>query len=262
MSFDDLSNAIIGGIPGEGLATAGAVQAQTVMQKIEFAITRLEIVKQAKIMYDNYVQTKQYYEMIKEASKHRGGLLGYYQDRFMSRLTDAAYERWANIQNMQYGSDDNMVRRLVEGGEKFVESKMDKTVDQWIDNMEKELNKAVQYINEETEGVKKRSDQLQRLVNDASKTNLTDREKDSFQLQAQMLQLEYLASIDKANKVLFVEQTKQMQREWQMMKRNQIASSSLIKSMQKGMANQHRGLAPSGKLTEGQAIRILGDTPR
>lgn len=252
----------IGGVPGEGLATAAAVQSQTIMQKIEFALTRIELIKQAKIMYDNYVQSRQYYDMIKEASKHRGGLLGYYQERFMNRLTDSAYDEWARIQEMKYGDPNNMVRQLVEGGEKRLETKMDRSVDQWIDNMEKEMKKGAEFMDKQTEQLKSRTDQLKKLVNSATSDSISDKQRDSYSLQAQILTVEYLHSIDQSNNAFLLNQFKDLQRQFAMVKRNQMTARSFSKTMEEGMERQHRGGRRDGRISEQQIQRVLEETPK
>lgn len=259
VSFANHSFAII---PGEGASTTMAVKAQTLMQKAEFQLMRIELVKQTKALYDNYIQTKRYYDAINEASKNRGGLLGYYADRFMNRINNAAQEEWWRLQQLKEGSEDNDVRRAVEKGEAFISKKIDETGDKWIDSLDKEMAQMVDIVNGNQKAIKERDVQLAKLVADSSQPGITDKKHDSLMLQAQILQLEYLSSIEKQNQSLFAEEVRQIQREMKLVKRNQMISKDLSRAMSGALDKKNKGDMKYGKMTEAQVIKVLSEPPK
>jgi len=248
-------------IPGESVGTTLAVKAQTAMQQVKFRLLQLEIVKNGKILMDNYIQSKKYYDAIAEASRNRGGLLGYYRDRFAERLGAAAREEWWALQQLKSGSDDNAVRRLVEGGEAAVNRQVDKTADRWIANMDTELEQMVEVVNESTDRSRKRDQVLKQLARDAGEPGISDKKYDSLQLQASLLQLEYLSAIEKQNQALFAGEVRAAQREQILRKRNQEVAKSLSSSLG-ASAGRSRKTRQGGTVTIDQAIRVLGEKPR
>lgn len=253
---------LFAGLPGEGASTTMAVKAQTFMQKAEYQLMRVEFIRQTKVLYDNYIQTKRYYDAIAEASRNRGGLFGYYKDKFVSRMNNVAQEEWWRIQQLKEGSDDNAVRRAVEKGEAFINKKIDETGDVWIASMDTELSQMVEIVNGNQKSIKERDGQLENLVKEASQPGITDKKHDSLMLQAQILQLEYLAAVDKHNQSLFAEEVRRIQREMKMVKRNQALSKDLSRAMSGEFERRNRSHTRQGNMTQDQVLKVLSETPK
>lgn len=250
------------GVPGEGIVVAQAVNAQTLMQKAEYHLMRIEMVRQAKTLYDNYVQTKQYYDSIRLASQHRGGLLGFYADKFTDRVRSGATEEWEKIQRMKYADDDTAVKRFMEGGEKALIAKMNEGADVLMARSEIQLASMVDAVNDINKKSKEREVQLIALAAEA-KGDMPDKRRDSLLLQAQLLQLEIMASIDRTNRMALGRDLDSYQLAVNNLGRNVGFSKAFEKGgVRQGKVKERTSTDMDKIEREKQIFSILGETPK
>lgn len=210
---------------GDSIPITMAIKAQTAMDEARGKLLQLEVVKNTKFMYDNYIQTKKYYDEIKAASQNRGGLFGYYRDKFMDRFNEAKYEELRAIQKLKDGDENNQVKKWAEQGEAWVDSKIDNSADKMIEQMKKELDAMRKLMESEDEKAKMRETITKQLSIDASRGGLTDKQRDSIMMQIEMTHLEYAASADRYNRMDFATRLSDLTRQLQAWQRNQVASS-------------------------------------
>jgi hypothetical protein len=239
---------------GEGVATTMAVKFQTAMQKAHHAVMETNAVKSIKVMYDNYVQSKLYYDSIREASQHRGGLMGYYSEIFTRRVRSAAQDEWWKMQKLKEGDPNNALRRIVESGESYVESRIDQSGDKIIDAMFKDSDETTRFADKMNDLGKARDKEFERLSQEMSKNDLTDRDIDKLHLKGIILQIEYLQAIDQGNRMTFVSEAKGLQRQYLLAKRNQVQTKGFFATMDQ----QIRDTKP---VTKDKVFRALSTLP-
>jgi hypothetical protein len=98
--------------------------AQTAVSQLHLQVTqlhasfmRLQLVQDAITLKNNYLQTKEFYDTVYAHSQHRGGLMGYYKDYFNQEFANIAADEWRKI-NLEGSSitGDTAVGRLVAQG--------------------------------------------------------------------------------------------------------------------------------------------------
>ncbi|PKN01925.1 MAG: hypothetical protein CVU77_03040 [Elusimicrobia bacterium HGW-Elusimicrobia-1] len=62
---------------------------QAALYKVHKVFTENKWVENIRILNQNYSESKRFYDTMTELSKHKGGLLGYYQDRAIDRFDRA-----------------------------------------------------------------------------------------------------------------------------------------------------------------------------
>lgn len=193
-------------------------QMQYHLQLLHTQFMKLQMVQDAVILKNNYLQTKEYYDMVYEHSQHRGGLMGYYKDYFEQQLDDAAADQWRHI-NAEASSisSGTFVNTLVAeaasdvaagtedaiGGASGVVGGGLKTLDGGYGNargllfhQKKAQVAAIDAINAASE---QRADattkQIAEVVKRGSSSMISDSERESIQLHAQLLQLQLLSEL-------------------------------------------------------------------
>lgn len=244
---------------GDGAVAAAATHAQTIMQKAEYQLMRLQAVQQAKILYDNYMESKNYYDMMVQKSRHRGGLMGYYSDLFTERVKSDALNEWERIQQLKNKSEDTQLKRWVEGGEQAVIDSINKGADRVITDGETRLASLVDVANDFYNRSKKREEQLVILNKEASTGKLDDKKVDSLILQIGLMQLEYLAAQDQATRIKIENDIQEIRKTLLQEKKNLAYSRSL--EFETHLKNQHQGSSRSKGITEEAIFKALKEAP-
>lgn len=78
-------------------AQTAVSQLQLHVQQLHTAFMKLQLVQDAEMLKNNYLQSKEYYDTIYAHSQHRGGLMGYYKDYFQEQLDNIAADQWRQV---------------------------------------------------------------------------------------------------------------------------------------------------------------------
>jgi hypothetical protein len=79
--------------------------------------TKLQMVQDAITLKNNYLQTKAFYDTVNAHSQHRGGLMGYYKDYFDQEFQNIAADEWRKLTlESSTITGDTAVGRLVAQG--------------------------------------------------------------------------------------------------------------------------------------------------
>jgi len=193
-------------------------QMQYHLQLLHTQFMKLQMVQDAVILKNNYLQTKEYYDMVYEHSQHRGGLMGYYKDYFEQQLDNAAADQWRQL-NAEASSisSGTFVNTLVAeaagdvaagtenaiGGAAGAVGGGLKTLDGGYGNARgllfRQKKAQVAAIDAMNAASEQRADattqQVAALVQRGSSGMISDTERESIQMHAQLLQLQLLSEL-------------------------------------------------------------------
>lgn len=74
-----------------------AIEAQSTLMSLHNQFMKLQMVQDAVVLKNTYLESKAYYDTIAEHSKHQGGLMGYYKDYYEAQLTNMAEDEWRKL---------------------------------------------------------------------------------------------------------------------------------------------------------------------
>lgn len=190
-------------------AALGAISRTTkaAYDQVHQKIIQANWIIQLKTIKQNYEQSKRYYDEMRRLREHRGGIPGYFNERVNSDLSQINQEEYWKMQNW-LGSDPEetaYVRKWAEKTDEIIKRKLD-------------------FSDKLHEIGKKRDNELEKVADMASKKKLSQEELNEYNKRTDILQLEYLASIDKGIQKLLRGNAEEIAKEWEWIKKQKIAA--------------------------------------
>ena len=148
---------------------------------------KLEMVRQTKLLYDNYRDSVKFYNRMKVITDHKGGVGGYFSDEMKNRYDTLKDDTYYDFKGwLESDPDDpSAVRKFIDSTDKSIEKKLD-------------------YTEKIRDWGNKRDRQVITLA-DESKGKHTPEQNDSMLLKIGLLQLEILSSIDRNMRMSYSE---------------------------------------------------------
>lgn len=199
-------------------ALTAAVQVSNQMNQLHQKFMRMQMVQDAVVLKNTYLQSKQYYEMVERRSKHRGGLMGYYRDFFDQQMQNVAADEWRKL-NFEASSitGDTPLSRLVRQGADALGNGAGEAfgaaggrVGKSMDGVDAGYKGARAVIFREQASEVASADKLSLasedraakigamigdLVKRGSASSINDHERESIEMHAQLLQLQLLSEM-------------------------------------------------------------------
>jgi hypothetical protein len=72
---------------------------QIAAQEKHNAFMKLQVIQDAKVLKDNFIASKAFYDQVEEHSNHRGGLMGYYKNMVEQQFDNVAQSQWRQFQD-------------------------------------------------------------------------------------------------------------------------------------------------------------------
>ena len=186
------------------------------------AFMKAEMVKQTMIMMQNYRESKKYYAEIKRMRENKGGIGGYIYNDLKANFANSNKDIYWQFQYEvnRDPEDTAYVKKWMKKMDKFVKNKLDYS---------EEIYKI---------GVK-RDKKITKLA-EKSTVNLDEKKYDTIQLEAQILQLEFLSDINKNIQQLLRYRSEQQVREWELIRAQKIAAEKEAKTIKEMYENQQQ----------------------
>jgi hypothetical protein len=86
-------------IPVSDPVQTAATQLQTTVLQAHATFMKLQLVQDAEIVKNNFLQAQSYYNYIDQRSKHRGGLMGYYSEMVTNEINTVVDAEKMSIEN-------------------------------------------------------------------------------------------------------------------------------------------------------------------
>ncbi|HAX61065.1 MAG TPA: hypothetical protein DCX95_00675 [Elusimicrobia bacterium] len=225
---------------------------KSAQDKVYQEFMMLKTVEQIKIMYQNYNQSKKYYDEVTEMSKHKGGIAGYYRDDMKNRIDTMNKNTYWRFQSDMNADPDSTayVRNIMDNTDKYIAAKTDFSKDIY-------------------ELTKKRDARLKQLADDAAKKKMSQEELNEFNKRKDLLLIEYLASLDKIMQQLLKDTVEKESRDWNKNK-EQLTKEDVDARQKRERQKQHdrwkrdqqRAMDEAEKnMPKEKAYRILGVVP-
>jgi len=209
----------VGGVADTSIVTAPILEAITsskaMVDKVWQTLMHTQTVTMAKTLYDNYYQSMKYYNMVNEMSRHQGGFLGYLKDYSLEQAKRVARDEKEMIMNLQHGSNDTYVQRLVEGKSKALTEKM-----KWKD---KSYDKFEDYTIKSIEDAEKRDNEIAQTIHAANKP-MKSNTLEETKVKLQVHQIQLAQSIEHQNRAILIELLRQRKEQLDREKEQAVAN--------------------------------------
>lgn len=199
-------------------ALTAAVQMQSQFTQLHNRFMQMQMVQDAVVLKNTYLQSKQYYDMVEERSRHRGGLMGYYRDFFDQQMTNMAADEWRKMSfEASSVTGDTPLGRIVRKGADALGNGAGSAfgaatglagrglgdVDSGYQGVRAvifhEQASQVTAADRLSQASEDRAAQIQAMIGDLVKRGsaaaINDRERDSIEMHAQLLQLQLLSEM-------------------------------------------------------------------
>ncbi len=181
--------------------------ANTAYERVHQKIVEMNWVVQLKTIKQNYEQSKKYYDETRRLREHRGGIPGYFSERVKRDLSQINKEEYWKMQN-------------------WLESDPEKTayIRKWAKETDEIIKIKLDFSDQIHKIGKKRDTELGKVADMASKKKLSQEELNEYNKRKGILQLEYLASIDKGIQQLLRDRVEEIAKEWELIRAQKIAA--------------------------------------
>lgn len=229
-------------------------------------------VQQARVLYDNYIQSMKYYELINKLSKHQGGFMGYVSDTVKDRVTSFAEAEKNRVMAMREGNSNNILSNYVNKWKKdltpgdigWTNFSQDVISGKYVDvkKIEDDMNileKMDNYVIKETEDAEKSDKALAQTIQDANKPmDSKGMQEVQTKLLAQIAMLEQKRNaLERANLALEIKKQKE-----ELVKKSKYVNESIEYGKAVGLFLERQSqAAKSGEMTRQQALDVLGSKP-
>jgi hypothetical protein len=149
------------------------------------AFMKIKIVEQIRILNQNYIEAKNHLNFVKECSKHKGGIAGYVADEVEKHAKGLIKETESNFLG-------------------YMHSSKEKTgyINKALTTLDSHIIEKLDYSEKIREIGNKKAKRLENLAKSAQGTMSND-EKDKFNRESTLLQLEYLSLLSSQLAELF-----------------------------------------------------------
>jgi len=158
---------------------------------------KLEMVQQTKILYDNYQSGKKYYDEMKAVTEQRRGIGEYASDEMKTRymnLKDDSYFDAVEWLNTPSSTDTTKV-------------------DKFISQVDRQITDDIGYYDEIREWEAGRNKKVAEIA-ESAKDNITPGQLDTVMLKIAVLQLEYLAAMDRNQNRIYGDNVREQITNW------------------------------------------------
>ncbi len=193
-------------------------QAQLQLSTLHAQFTKLQMVQDAITLKNTYLQSKQFYDTVYARSQHRGGLMGYYKDYFQKAADNMAASEWRQINNEASSiTGQTPMSRLLESGAAAIGRQTGQAINgaggviggglNGVDRGYKsaravifsDQKRQVAAVDQVIAASEDRADQTAKMVADLVKRGsadaISDNERESIDMHAQLLGLQVLSEI-------------------------------------------------------------------
>lgn len=178
--------------------------AKAAADKIYQAFMTNKTVIMAKTIYDNYVTSKNYYDMVERLSKHEGGFLGYLKDYSLQQAMRVAQQEKSMVMDLKYGSRNTYLEEKIKG----LSGKLTEELT-WKD---KSYDQFENYTLTTVAESEKRDQEVQKTIHDADRP-MDSKKMEEVKVKLLILQTQSLRAIESMQRASLTQELRRQKEE-------------------------------------------------
>lgn len=181
---------------------------------------KAKYVAMAKNLYDNYVESKKFYDQMRDLSKHEGGFLGYLHEYTASQFAVVKQEQIRVFEQLKEGDPNNDVDRIIRGYSKKLTDKINRFGSQYeqLQSYEKKM----------TENSDKMKEDILRTFREAN-APMNSKRLEEIQTKLAVHQTQILMNLETMLRSEHLQELKRMREELEKEKTELVNAVEMIK---------------------------------